>query len=175
MKLIEHLPPRLQMVAEYRALCAAVEEELTALRAGVESVRRNLVISTAEEEGLSRFEGQLGLSGGGSFSDRRAALLARAIELPYSVQTLENRLRIMVGEHGYRIQFDGRALKVLISLEAKGAYRAVCETLRAIVPSNIPITVEVKLTTHRELVGFTHKTLSEYTYEEIRNEVATNG
>jgi len=175
MKLIEHLPPRLQMVAEYRALCAAVEEELTDLRRGIEAVRRNLVISTAEDEGLSRFEQALGITGGGSFSDRRAAILARAIDLPYSLQSVETRLRCMVGEHGYKIEFHGRQMDVLISLEAKGAYREVTDVLRAVVPSNIVLNVSVKLTTNGELAGFSHASLSNYTQEEIRNEVATVG
>lgn len=175
MKLIEHLPPRLRMVAEYRALCASVEEELSSLRTGIEAVRRNLVISTAEDEGLSRFEQSLGITGGGSLSDRRAAILARAMELPYSLECVERRLKSMVGEHGCKITVDGARMEVLIGLEAKGAYADVCRTLRAIVPSNVVLNVSVKLTTNRELVGLTHADLARYTQEEIRNEVATVG
>lgn len=175
MKLIEHLPPRLRMVAEYEALCAAVEEELTALRAGIESVRRNLVISTAEDEGLSRFEDALGLVGDGSIPDRRAAILARALDLPYSLENIKARLRAILGEHGCQITVENAKMDVLISLEAKGAYREVCETLRAIVPASVVLNVSVKLTTNGELNQITYGALSEYTHEEIRNEVATVG
>ncbi len=175
MRLIEHLPPRLRMVAEYRALCAAVEEELSTLRTGIEAVRRNLVISTAEDEGLSRFESAFGMVGDGSFADRRAAILARSVSLPYSLGKVEERLRTMVGENGYQITLRGAHLDVLISLEAKNAYRAVCATLREVVPANVALTVRVKLTENRELVELTHAELARYTQEEIRNEVATVG
>lgn len=175
MRLQEHLPPLLRGVAEYAALCEAVEAELTALRTGIEAVRRNLVISTAEEEGLSRWEEMLSLYGGGSLADRRSAVLARtARELPYTMETLHHRLRGIVGEHGYVINASGMSLHVLLSLEAQSAFSAVCEMLRDIVPSSVSVTVEVKLTRYQELTPHTHGEFSQYTHEMIRNEVATN-
>lgn len=175
MRLINHLPPILQGVREYRALCDTVEAELACVRDGIETVRRNLVISTAEEEGLSRWEKELGLTKSGSDFDRRAAVLARKTELPYTFAKLESRLQTMVGEHGYALDFHGHTLRVLLSLEAKGAYDAVCDAIANLVPANIALSVSVKLTAHKELAELTHAFLADYTHEEIRNEVATSG
>ncbi len=175
MRLIDHLPPILQGVQEYRALCDTVETELACVRDGIEAVRRNLVISTAEEEGLSRWEEALGLSKSGSKPDRRAAVLARMVDLPYSLTRLKARLRGLVGEHGYTLALDGRTLHVLLSLEAKSAYDTVCNVIGNILPANIALTVSVKLTTHDELAALTHTALAVFTHEEIRNEVATSG
>lgn len=175
MKLNEHLPPLLQGVAEYQALCATVERELETLRAGISEVRRNLVISTAEEEGLSRLESALGLKSSGSFPDRRAAVLARMVDLPYSAPRVHARLTAMVGESGYQLLIDGQKVKVLLSLEAESAYETVAQVLREILPANTAITVELKLTTHAQLAALTHQTLSGFTHEEMRNEVACNG
>lgn len=175
MKLIDHLPLILQGVAEYRALCDALEEEMISLRGGIEAVRRNLVISTAEEEGLSRWESALGISGTGSLSDRRAAILARMVDLPYSLVRLRSRLIGMVGENGFVLHAEGLRVHILLSLEAQGAFSEVCRTIRRILPANIELTVEVKLTTNREIAGMTHAVLAGFTHEEIRNEVATSG
>ena len=176
MKLIHHLPPLLASVAEYSALCAVVEEELAQMRAMIETVRREQVISTAQEAGLSRWESLLALPGDGSLSDRRTAILSRvALSRPYTESALHKRLSVLLGEHGYTLAVTERAVKVSISLEAKGAYGAVCEMLREILPANVALTVEVKLTRNSELAGLTNDTLSDYTHEMIRNEVATNG
>lgn len=175
MKLKEHLPPLLQGVDEYEALCETVESELDRLRAGIEEVRQNLIVSTAEEEGLSRFERALGLVQSGSFADRRAAILARMVDLPYSEPRVRARLAAMVGENGFQMLVNGQSIKLLLSLEAKSAFDAVSEVLRAVLPANTTLVVELKLTTNAQLAALTHQALSEFTHEEMRNEVACNG
>jgi len=176
MKLIRHLPPLLASVAEYRALCVAVEEELCTLRETVETVRRELVISTAQEAGLSSWEAVLLLSGDGSVEDRRAAILSWvSLSRPYSVSALHQRLSLLVGKHGYTLTVTGRTVKVTLSLEAKGAYAAVCKMLREFLPANVALTLDIKLARHSELEALPHDALTQYTHEMIRNEVATNG
>ena len=176
MKLISHLPPVLASVAEYRALCDTVEAELTRLRSMIESVRRELVISTAQDLGLEQWESLLSLTGDGSVAERRAAILSRtALSRPHTVEGLHRRLTALVGEHGYTLSVCGRTVKVTVSLEARGAYTAVATMLREFLPANVELTVELKLARNSELAGLTHDELSRYTHEMIRNEVATNG
>ncbi|MBQ3055440.1 MAG: DUF2313 domain-containing protein [Oscillospiraceae bacterium] len=176
MKLIRHLPPVLASVAEYRALCDTVEEELGEMRAMIEAVRRELVISTAREVGLTAWEEMLLLSGDGSVEERRAAILSWVtLSRPYSISALNMRLTLLVGKHGYTLRVSDRTVKVTLSLEAKGAYGTVCKMLREFLPSNISLTVEIKLARYGELEELSHDTLSQYTHEMIRNEVATNG
>ena len=175
MKLISHLPYTLAAVPEYAALCETVEEELTLLREQIEAVRRELVISTAQEAGLSAWEATLALSGVGSVPERRAAILSRVtLARPYTVSALHERLCALVGEHGYTLDVDGGTVTVTVSLEARSAFSAVCTMLRETLPANVALSVTVKLTRNREL-NLSHETLSAYTHDMIRNEVATNG
>lgn len=175
MNLIRHLPYTLAAVPEYAALCETVDEELTLLREQIEAVRRELVISTAREAGLSAWEEVLALSGDGSVSDRRAAILSRTgLSRPYTVSALHERLSALVGESGYTLDVDGRTVTVTVSLEAKGAFSAVCTMLRETLPANVAVEASVKLTRNAELT-LRHADLSAYTHEMIRNEVAVNG
>ena len=175
MKLIYHLPPMLRAVREYAALCDTVECELSALRRGIESVRRELVISTAEDLGLCAWERILSLMSEGSLSDRRAAILSRVgTSAPYTEARIRERLTSLTGEHGYTLECEGMRVSVTVSLEAKGAYDAVCEMLREMLPANVVLTVELKLTRNAELSALSYAALSEFTHDMIRNEVATN-
>ena len=97
---LSRLPERLQGVTEFSALADAVNPELDATNAAIAVMVANAAISTANTQGISRWEAILGVATPltGTLKARREALKARLMtKPPINLETLRDIIETYMG------------------------------------------------------------------------------
>lgn len=97
---LSRLPERLQSVNEFSVLSDAVNPEIDKINAAIGNMKANASISTANAQGLSRWEAILGVSTplNSSLKSRREALKARLMtKPPINLETLKGIIEAYMG------------------------------------------------------------------------------
>ena len=175
--LIEYLPEFLRDVKEYQAiLTMAVQPEMADLWEAEENAMNNQSIADATEDGVSRWEKVLGITPKATddLDVRKFSILTRINEqLPFTLTTLQERLKSLCGEDGYDVNLDAKSyvLTVRVALAAESSFDAVASLLKRVVPANLIVDLSLKYNQHKQYESFTHDSLTTYTHERLRNEV----
>lgn len=176
-RLIEYLPPMLRRVREYDITLDRCEQpEMESAWTASDGASDNQYIATLDVYGVRRWERMLGLArqAGDTLDDRRFRIYAHMnATLPYTITALRNSLDSMLGVDGYTLWLENElyTLHVRVELSAKAQFDAVDELLRRVAPANIVVDLLLRYKTHEEMRAYTHAFLSQYTHDEIRNEV----
>ena len=175
--LIDYLPEFLRNVREYKAILTdAVQPEFVKLFEAIENAINDQFILSATENGVSRWEKMLKIvpKTTHSLDDRRFVIFAKMTErIPYTMESLKQRLGTLCGEDGYEVNLDTNnfRLEVRIALAAQNRFKEVCTMLEQVVPANMIVDVSLKYNQNHILNVHTHKQLGEYTHNQLRNEV----
>lgn len=173
-RLIDYLPPVLRDVAEFRAINAANEPEISRAWDSLEQVMANQFIDDADEYGVQMWEQELKIlpKGTDTLEARKARIRSQwNLELPYTLTWLRRWITATTNGLPYTTSVKDYTLAVQVSLIAKGQLPEIATMLSRIVPANIVIDLSVKYNQHLTLAGYTHGQLSAYTYDQLRNEV----
>lgn len=154
--------------------------EIDALWIALEDGLKDQFIDDATEYGLSRWETILGITpkGTDTLDDRRFRILTRINEdLPYTYQSLNQRLSNICGNNGYTITLNANTytLNVKINLINKNNFSDIESMLDRVTPANLIVSLELLYNTHSTLAPYTHAQLAAYTHHQLRNEVLKNG
>lgn len=133
----------------------------------------NHYVMTAHEDGIARFEAELGIipRDDASLEDRRFEVLTKLRNRPpYTKRALKMLLDSLLGAGLYTLSIDTSKYDVTVSVELtrKNQVNAVADLLRRIVPANMFCNVKVKYNQYYMLSKFTYAELKQFTYRDLR-------
>lgn len=105
-KLIDLLPEFMKQFKEIQEIMKVEEQMLQGVEEQVETVLNNNFIEYCDEDGIKEFEKLLNIMPAteDTLENRKAVVLSRwNNELPYTLQTLCNRLNVLCGNSGYML------------------------------------------------------------------------
>ncbi len=174
-KYLDYLPPVVNGVKEYRALSKGLDPETESLREYIRNMQRDQYLSSALDSGIVRREAMLKLApkATDTLDDRRfriKSLYNR--QPPYTFLALEELMKILCGDSGYTLEWtDSFELKVGVALTSKSAFGEVVDLLEKLTPMNLKLDVSLMYNTYGDLSAYSHDYLSNYTHEQLREEV----
>lgn len=176
--LIQYLP---FVVREYAQMKGIMESEQPIFEKAWDEAKRvldNQFIFTADELGIQKWEAILNImpKGTETLEERRFRILSRYNEqLPYTLKQLRAILETLCGKGNYTTEIaeGSYILIVRVGLAAKSNFQDVETLLHRVTPQNLIIQLNQMYNTHKDLAQFTHKYLSQYTQDQLRNEVLT--
>lgn len=174
--LSEYLPEFLKEYHEIREILGTENEEFNRIeQIHLQCIDDRFVVSCGEN-GLERFERLLNISplADDSPESRRFRVLSKwNTSAFYNYAYLENQLKILCGEKGYRLKLDfaGPALDVKIELTSKNMIDSVREMLGAVLPCNVLANVSLFYNQYQSLGKFKYGELEQFTYAQIREDV----
>lgn len=154
-ELLKKLPVYHRNIYEFQQIAGAQEPELESLLMAVDAVLDNWFVFTADEAGISRLEKIAGITPdvGSDLETKRYRLLAKMTEkIPYTDETLEQRLGALAGEGNYSIIRDYLNYKIRINTTVtdRGSFDEICDALVRMIPCNLVLEVFNTLTESKE-------------------------
>lgn len=171
--LIDYWPPAIREIADFAVLAHSQQPEFNLSYSQLDTLLDNLLLLTAGELGISRWEALLEIDppSTATLEERRFTVLARLGEsLPFTLRRLQSILDNLLGVGNSVASTSDYILKILLGtnlINQMGAVRALCER---IVPANMVIQIVIRYNTHGELQPFTHAILGHLIHEQVRSE-----
>ncbi|MBE6070677.1 MAG: DUF2313 domain-containing protein [Clostridium butyricum] len=177
--ILDYIPPILADVEEQKQIAKALNPEINILWQEIERTQNNQFINFSDEYGVNRRERQLKIKPKNTetLNERKFRLLSREIEkLPYTFRTLENKLKALCGENGYRlnIDYENDVVDIKIELTSKKSFDEVELMTEKMVPVNMFIKLSLLYNQNYLFKKYTHKQLRAYTHNQLRNEAINN-
>ncbi|OSA89563.1 UNVERIFIED_ORG: hypothetical protein B2H93_15995 [Clostridium botulinum] len=171
-----YVPKILQEFKEFKTVTNTENPEIKLLWSTLEDAFNDQFINDATENGVKRWESILKIvpKGTDSLDFRKFRIITRLNErLPYTYRLLEQQLTTLCGKDGYHLELKNKeyTLIVKIALTAKSNLDDVGDLLNRTVPANIVIDLSLLYNQQLTLSKYTHKELSAYTHNNLRNEV----
>lgn len=174
--LIEYLPEYLKAYYEIKEIMKTESEELDNIKLQhAQAVDDRFVVSCGIY-GASRFEKMLGITPllDDSLETRKFRILSKqSISAPYNYMFLMDQIEMLCGKDNYYLEMDfaKQTLNVKIGLVSKNMLDSVKETIFAVVPCDILVSVDLLYNQHKFLGNYTHKRLASYTHKQLREDV----
>lgn len=139
----QYLPPFLQDFRELRELFAAEQPEFRTFAEEMDKVLMNYFITSANEDGLIRFEALLNIlpSANATTEERRNAVLAKWYDAtPFTTRALKNRLAMMQGNDNvstFLDEADPYRIHIITHCEKAGQVDSVGYIIKTMLPANL--------------------------------------
>lgn len=174
--LVNYLPRYMQEYTEMNAIMNAEQPEIDDLWGAIEKAFADQYILDATEYGVMRWESMLNISpkNTDTLDERKFRILARLNqELPYTLTRLKEVLTNLCGADGFTIDLQAAQYHIEIKLGVgnHNNYQEVMDLLKKMIPANLTQAVSVMYNTHKAVGLCTHRHLSAFTHEQVRNEV----
>ena len=175
MEIKSYLPGVVKDIREFNALAETEEYEFGNLRSGVQTVWSNQFILNLNEVGCRRWEKLLGIKpmDTDTVEERRFKILAKVNEsLPYTRQTIEDRIKQLCGEGNYSMEMVKPNYKfiVRVGLTAKKNTQAIVEMLDRITPCNLILDVSLLYNQYSSYTQMTYADMQAFTCQQLREE-----
>lgn len=171
----DYLPDVFASIKELVYIYASIREELVLLIEYRKKLYNNLFISTADEEGVNRWEKSLKLNLSNlQTEEKRFEITIRLNEgRPYTFKALKAKLEKLCGKEGFELirNVSDKTLTAKLALTEKGNVLSVSDMLERLVPANMIIEVSLKYNKWTDLSGLTWGGASSNTWDHYRNEV----
>ncbi|NFG22702.1 DUF2313 domain-containing protein [Clostridium botulinum] len=171
-----YVPKILQEFKEFKTIANTENPEIKLLWKALKDAFNDQFVNDATGNGIKRWESILKIipKGTDSLDFRKFRIITRLNErLPYTYRLLEQQLTTLCGKDGYYLELKNKeyTLIVKIALTAKSNFYDVVDLLERTVPANIVIDLSLLYNQQLTLSKYTHKELSAYTHNKLRNEV----
>lgn len=144
MQLKEYWIPKIRVVDEFQKLADAEQTEVDLLKQKVKQFPKEIVVNTATNVGLSRYEGMLGLHKKATIDLRRTTIIQNLNNsLPLTVAYLKNLLNSVIGEDDYWLTIEGYHLELGVVATKEELLEMLREDLRKKIPANMGTSVKV--------------------------------
>lgn len=161
--LIEYMPIFLKEVREFIKIFDAEDIEITSLKQKIDTITKEVAISTAEDYGLNRYEKIYNIENNVTdIEERRFNILSKINSTNcFTYNWLIHRLNDLVGEENYTIKLDYD--NYILTIEVLWIYKSIADTLRESLrkqlPANLEINVNLFQTEEMEsyFAGFVHQ------------------
>lgn len=159
-ELLQKLPRYHRNIYEFQQISKADTPELKLLLKHIDTILSNWFIDTADDYGISRLEKIAGIIPDSSvdLDIRKFNLLLKMSEkLPYTDETLEERLTSLCGAGNYSVfrDYDNYFLSILTTLEDGNTFDSIIEALDKMIPCNLVLEVKNVVTASSTGVTYT--------------------
>lgn len=142
--LLSYLPPFLQEFKENRETLEAENPEFVLAWNGADRVLKNEFIETADEFGISRFEGILNITPSGTDtleSRRRRVRLRWFNKIPYTLRAFLERLKAICGDSDFTVtkEFLNYRIDITTNLEWTGQSEELDRLIEEMMPCNMVV------------------------------------
>lgn len=174
-KLLEHLPDLMKQFLEMKEIMQTEDIQFSSLDDEIERVLNNAFIEDCDEYGIQKYETLLGItpSSEDTLDSRKSRVLFHwDIHVPYSYQTLIDKLNAYCGVNNYTIAGDQSDyyLEIALGLQAKKTIEDVNQLLEDFLPVNIAYAVLLAWNQYRIHETKTYGELAAYTHQQLREE-----
>ena len=144
MQLKEYWIPKIREIDEFQKLADAEQPEVDLLKQKVEQFPKEIIVNSATNVGLSRYESMLGLHKMATTDLRRTNILQNLNNsLPFTMPYLKNLLNSVIGEGDYWLTVEKYHLELGIIATKEELLEMLKEDLRKKIPANIVTSVKV--------------------------------
>ena len=159
-ELLQKLPRYHRNIYEFQQISKADTPELKLLLKHIDTILSNWFIDTADDYGISRLEKIAGIIPDSSvdLEIRKFNLLLKMSEkLPYTDETLEERLTSLCGAGNYSVfrDYDNYFISILTTLEDGNTFDSIIEALDKMIPCNLVLEVKNVVTASSTGVTYT--------------------
>ena len=172
--LLDYLPPFVQEYKEIKELADSMTVEIQSAIDASEKLKNNLFIYTTNEDGIKRFESLVGIVplDTDTLSDRQFKVVSKwNMAVPYTFRSLQERLETLCGGSDMVTveMVSNFEIKIKVALGGKNKLESTRDMVKTMLPCNIAYEVILMYNTHGVLSAYTHETLSQFTYQELRD------
>ena len=144
MQLKEYWIPKIREIDEFKKLADSEQSEVDLLKQKVKQFPKEIVVNSATNVGLSRYESMLGLHKMATTDLRRTNILQNLNNsLPFTMHYLKNLLDSVIGEGDYWLAVEKYHLELGVIATKEELLEMLREDLRKKVPANISTSVKV--------------------------------
>lgn len=172
MSLKEYMPPFLSGVREFNEIFETEDIELDKLKERINSILKEIIVKTAEEYGLKRYESIYGITKVAETLEARrmTILLKMNNRTAYSYKWLINTLNEAIGEENYKITTDFNNYKMNIEIALN--YTEAAEILRKDLVKQMPANIELDYRLTTIINKFIGAVISQQSYIKLKTEVS---
>ncbi|WP_304340474.1 putative phage tail protein [Metaclostridioides mangenotii] len=173
---LNYYPKNLQNIAEFKELSRVVDKEIEKLQEAINNALKDRFIRDLTIDGTLRWESILKITPKGTetLEDRRFRISARLFdELPYTMIVLKEKLALLCGKDGYKVNLENTKYKITIKVElsAKHQVEEIRKVLAKMIPTNMLQHVELIYNQYQTFYIYTHAELLAKTHNQLREEV----
>ncbi len=144
LKIYEYWIPKIQDIDEFKKLADAEQPEIDLFNQEVKQFPNEIIVNSASNVGLSRYESMLGLHKMATTEIRRSNILANLNNsLPFTLQYFKNLLSNVIGEGDYWLLVDGYHLELGVIATKEELLEMLRDELRKKIPANMGASVKV--------------------------------
>lgn len=141
-EMLHYLPGVIREIQEFQYIIPAQQVEIEKLNGCIGKLLENLFIESSDQNGIARFEQLLKIKPGiaRELETRKAEVLAKWNNfIPYTYRVLEEKLKQLCGEGGYKILLEGSAYELDVYLKEKSTQilKVVTKDVTGMVPANL--------------------------------------
>lgn len=172
----EFFPDTVKELKEFKAMANIENEALNEAWGKLKKVRDEQFALTADEDGISRYEKICSVTKNPSDSldERRFNVLVKMAEsAPYTMKTLKDKLALLCGENGYKLERDCGEKKISIKVELANKKKliAVRKLFERALPVNMIYVIDLLYNRWLDFENHTWEDVSGKSWFEMREEV----
>lgn len=170
MNLIKYMPPFLKEVREFKEIFGAEDIQIEKLNNQINSMLREVIVKTAEDYGLRRYEKIYGITRPAETLEARrmAILLKMNNRVAYTYKWLIQTLNEAIGTENYKITTDFNNYKMNIEIALN--YTEAAELLKNDLVKQMPANIELDYRLTSKINCISGAIISQQTYMVLNTE-----
>lgn len=170
MNLIKYMPPFLKEVREFKEIFGAEDIQIEKLNNQINSMLREVIVKTAEDYGLRRYEKIYGITRPAETLEARrmAILLKMNNRVAYTYKWLIQTLNEAIGAENYKITTDFNNYKMNIEIALN--YTEAAELLKNDLVKQMPANIELDYRLTSKINCISGAIISQQTYMFLNTE-----
>lgn len=170
MNLIKYMPPFLKEVREFKEIFGAEDIQIEKLNNQINSMLREVIVKTAEDYGLRRYEKIYGITRTAETLEARrmAILLKMNNRVAYTYKWLIQTLNEAIGAENYKITTDFNNYKMNIEIALN--YTEAAELLKNDLVKQMPANIELDYRLTSKINCISGAIISQQTYMVLNTE-----
>lgn len=170
MNLIKYMPPFLKEVREFKEIFGAEDIQIEKLNNQINSMLREVIVKTAEDYGLRRYEKIYGITRPAETLEARrmAILLKMNNRVAYTYKWLIQTLNEAIGAENYKITTDFNNYKMNIEIALN--YTEATELLKNDLVKQMPANIELDYRLTSKINCISGAIISQQTYMVLNTE-----
>lgn len=144
MQLKDYWIQKVKDIYEFQCIAEAEQSEVDMLKSKVKSFPSEIIVKTATNEGLARYEKQLGIERAATRDERVDTILMNLNNsLPFTRKYLINLLDNVLGHMNYEVSVKGYNLSLKVDSSKENVFNILRKELRKKIPANIGMSVNI--------------------------------
>lgn len=170
MNLIKYMPPFLKEVREFKEIFGAEDIQIEKLNNQINSMLREVIVKTAEDYGLRRYEKIYGITRPAETLEARrmAILLKMNNRVAYTYKWMIQTLNEAIGAENYKITTDFNNYKMNIEIALN--YTEAAELLKNDLVKQMPANIELDYRLTSKINCISGAIISQQTYMVLNTE-----